>query len=51
MMNNVAVNNMFKQLHGLLGTSGLECTVALVYSCISANLTELNCTLEIQGVD
>ena len=38
-------------IHGLFGTGGLECTVCLVCSCISANVTKLNCTLERQGVD
>ena len=38
-------------IHGLFGTGGLACTVGLVCSCIAANMTELNCTLEIQGVD
>ena len=38
-------------IHGLFGAGGLKCTVGLQCSYISANVTELNCTLEIQGVD
>ena len=38
-------------IHSLFGTRGLDCTVGLVFGCISSNVTELNCTLEIQGVD
>ena len=39
-------------IHSLFGTGGLKCTVGLlVCSCISANMTELKCTLEIQAVD
>ena len=38
-------------IRGLFGTGGLKCTVGLVCRCISTNVTKLNCTLEIQGVD
>ena len=42
--------NPQSSIHGLFGMGGLECTVGLLCSCISANVTELNCTLGIQDV-
>ena len=56
-INSWLLNKSLKQgypqspIHDLFGTVCLECTAGLVCSCISANVTELNCTLEIQGVD
>ena len=38
------INGGLSSIQDLFGTGGLECTVGLVCRCISANVTELNCT-------